>query len=137
MFIIQTLLFYKTLLPLQPERVNEVMDFYNAIYAILGERIKELRIHKGLNQEILAEKIQMGRASISNIEAGRQQLPISVLYKIADVLGTEVHLLMPTPSEISDYLQSQTDNSHLGDLVNKSNITDKNKETIIDLLKKL
>jgi transcriptional regulator with XRE-family HTH domain len=46
-------------------------NFTNALYEVIGRRIKELRNKMNLNQEELALKIGMGRASISNIELGR------------------------------------------------------------------
>jgi transcriptional regulator with XRE-family HTH domain len=65
------------------------------IYKIIGERIRTLRESLNLNQEDIADQIGMRRTSITNIEAGRQRLPIDTLYAIAGMLGVSVFDLLP------------------------------------------
>lgn len=56
-----------------------------SLYAALGRRIAEAR---GLmTQQQLAEKVEMSRASIANIERGNQSVSLFNLYVIADALG--------------------------------------------------
>ncbi|MBO4326195.1 MAG: helix-turn-helix transcriptional regulator [Clostridia bacterium] len=54
----------------------------------LGQRIKELRVSKtGLSQEKLALKIGMDRTYYASVEAGRRNISIVNIKKIADGLG--------------------------------------------------
>lgn len=56
----------------------------------VGEKIKELRKGRGLNQGVLAKRVGMSQASLSEIESGRTKLPASNnLLKIASVLGVD------------------------------------------------
>jgi len=50
---------------------------------------------KGLTQERLAELVSLTRTSITNIEKGRQKLPINTLYVLANALGAEARDLLP------------------------------------------
>lgn len=70
-------------------------------YVLLGERIKEARTISGLKQEAFANFLSLSRASIVNIEKGRQRPSIHLLWDIAKVLDIEVSSLLPqfSPSE--------------------------------------
>lgn len=65
------------------------------IYKIIGERIRTIRESLNLTQEDVADRIGMRRTSITNIEAGRQRLPIDTLYNIAGILGVSAFDLLP------------------------------------------
>lgn len=53
----------------------------------LGNRIKELRQKTGLSQEKFALKIEMDRTYFASVEAGRRNIAIINIKKIADGLG--------------------------------------------------
>ena len=53
----------------------------------LGQRIKELRQQAGLSQEKFALKIEMDRTYFASVEAGRRNISICNIKKIADGLG--------------------------------------------------
>lgn len=53
----------------------------------LGDRIKELRQKTGLSQERFALKIEMDRTYFASVEAGRRNIAIVNIKKIADGLG--------------------------------------------------
>ena len=61
----------------------------------LGKRIQELRKEKtGLSQEKFALKIEMDRTYFASVEAGRRNISIVNIKKIADGLGAELrHVL--------------------------------------------
>ncbi len=67
----------------------------NDLYYEIGKRIKAERETLGFAQKELADEVRLTRTSIVNIEAGRQRLPIHVLYAIADALGVSVSCLLP------------------------------------------
>ena len=60
------------------------------IIAIMGTRIKELRIQKGLSQEALADLVGLHRTYIGSVERGEKTITISSAKKIAD--GLEISL---------------------------------------------
>ncbi len=54
----------------------------------LGKRIRELRTNNtGLSQEKFAHKIEMDRTYFASVEAGKRNISIANLKKIADGLG--------------------------------------------------
>lgn len=65
------------------------------IYVYIGEQIRKRREKLNLSQEDIAKKVGMARASMSNIEAAKQKLPLSTLSRIADVLGCSVKDILP------------------------------------------
>ena len=55
---------------------------------LLGKRIKELRIRKGMKQEHLAEMINVDHTTISNIENGKNYPTLSNLENLLDALDS-------------------------------------------------
>lgn len=53
----------------------------------LGNRIRELRQQTGLSQEKFALKIGMDRTYFASVEAGKRNIAILNIKKIADGLG--------------------------------------------------
>lgn len=84
-----------------------MLEFSFVLYSILGERIKVKREELNLSQAELAEKINLGRTSISNIEKGKQQTPLHIIYSICSKLNTDVQSILPTFSEIEEARQDK------------------------------
>jgi transcriptional regulator with XRE-family HTH domain len=80
-----------------------MVDLEN-FYADLGQRIREERIRHGLTQKKLAEKVDLTRTSVTNIELGRQKLLVHTLIEIAAVLDVAPSILLPqeSPQESHD-----------------------------------
>lgn len=57
------------------------------ITILLGKRIQELRKQTGLSQEKFALKIGMDRTYFASVEAGKRNVAIRNIKKIADGLG--------------------------------------------------
>jgi transcriptional regulator with XRE-family HTH domain len=53
-----------------------------------------------LSQDKLAKRLGISRASIVNIEAGRQHAPLNLLWKIAQLLNVELTMLIPQRAEL-------------------------------------
>jgi DNA-binding XRE family transcriptional regulator len=72
------------------------------LYREVGRKIREARERCGekLSQEKLAKRLQVSRASIVNIEAGRQHAPLHLLWRIAEALGTDLALLIPRRQDL-------------------------------------
>ena len=59
----------------------------------LGNRIRELRLAKGLSQERFALSIEMDRTYFSAVEAGKRNIAIRNIEKIAKGLGLSLEEL--------------------------------------------
>ncbi|MBO0947239.1 helix-turn-helix domain-containing protein [Fibrella forsythiae] len=61
----------------------------------IGERIKAIRIAKGLTQEEAGSKLGLTQSTFANYEAGRQNFSVEVLERVAKSLDVElVDLIM-------------------------------------------
>ena len=59
------------------------------------DRLRELRIEKGLTQIQLAEELKMSRGTIGNYEAGvRKNLRLEDLEAVADYFNVEIDYLL-------------------------------------------
>jgi transcriptional regulator with XRE-family HTH domain len=72
----------------------------SSIYAALGELVREHREGQGMSQGALGKRIGLSRASIANIERGRQRIPLHHLYRMADALGVKAHTLLPNLDDL-------------------------------------
>src|SRR5260370_19597811 len=71
-------------------------------YLLLGRRIAERRNASKLTQAQLAERIGSARTSVTNLERGRQQMPLHQLLRIAEVLEVDLKDLIPSSNEVHD-----------------------------------
>jgi transcriptional regulator with XRE-family HTH domain len=74
----------------------------NSLYIEIGKKIKNARNAKNLSQANLAKASSLSRTSITNIEKGRQHLPLHTLYAIANALETKVAELLPSQNQPSE-----------------------------------
>lgn len=65
------------------------------IYPVIGQRIRRRRKNLQLTQEALAPRLGMSRASLANIETGRQRLLVDQLYSVAEALNLTPGDLLP------------------------------------------
>lgn len=72
------------------------------LYKRLGTAIKERRKQLGLTQEQLSNQLELSRASLANIETGRQRLLVHQLYRLAGCLAVRVIALLPESDEVED-----------------------------------
>jgi transcriptional regulator with XRE-family HTH domain len=74
----------------------------DALYPIIGRRIREGRgsCAQKYSQAKLASLLGVSRASIVNIEAGRQHATLDLLWRIANALGVELVDLIPRRAEL-------------------------------------
>jgi transcriptional regulator with XRE-family HTH domain len=76
----------------------KVNESQKRLYIELGKNIKEAR-GKRLSQADLAKASSLTRTSITNIEKGRQHLPLHTLYAIANALKVSVAELLPNQNQ--------------------------------------
>ena len=65
------------------------------IYQEFGRRLRSARKAAQLTQEALAERVSMSRTSITNIEKGRQHIPLHTFFKLATAVGIPPGRLLP------------------------------------------
>lgn len=65
------------------------------VYRMFGDRVRELREERSVTQEELAKRVQLSRASITNIERGRQRVLLHQMVNIAAALDAKPSELMP------------------------------------------
>jgi len=63
-------------------------------YGTLGDRVADLRKEEGLTQKELAERADISTPFVSDIENDKRNVSSSVLYQIAEALGTSLDYLM-------------------------------------------
>lgn len=72
------------------------------IYRLLGARIAMRRSELNLSQAGLALRVNMSRASVANVEAGRQRLPLHQVYRFLQALRlNNISALLPAPPHVS------------------------------------
>jgi transcriptional regulator with XRE-family HTH domain len=78
------------------------MDDVEGLYPAIGRKIRAARERSTprLSQDKLAKRLGISRASIVNIEAGRQHAPLNLLWKIAQLLNVELTMLIPQRAEL-------------------------------------
>ncbi len=59
------------------------------LYRMIGIRIRQERERRGWTQGELADRVGLGRTSMTNIEAGRQRLLVHQLWQISRVLSIQ------------------------------------------------
>ena len=99
-----------------------------ALYKRLGATIKGQRRALGLTQQQLAKQLGISRASLANVETGRQRVLVHQLYELAEQLNVNVQELLPESSE-ADALQT------LDDLLFSKNVSVSQRQQIATLLK--
>lgn len=62
--------------------------------ATVGDRIREIREHKKLTQDQLANKAHLSKGFLSDVENNKKNISSHLLLKIAEVLGASVEYLL-------------------------------------------
>jgi len=71
----------------------------NEVYRRLGSLAAARRRGQGLTQEAVGERVGLSRASIANIEAGKQRILLHTIYALLDALSLHrLEDLLPQPS---------------------------------------
>lgn len=79
------------------------MEDSKSINKILGARVKDLRLQKGLSQEQLAEILELHEKGVSQIENGRNFVTSKLLAKIVNFFQVAPYVLFtPKPQIMLD-----------------------------------
>lgn len=60
------------------------------LYILIGERIKKLRLERGMTQQALAYECDIEKPNLSRIENGNTNPTIKSLWKISCALGVKL-----------------------------------------------
>lgn len=64
------------------------------LYRLVGKKIREVRETKKLSQQALADMCNFEKSNMSRIEAGKNNLTLKTLEKIANGLGVKIKDLL-------------------------------------------
>lgn len=97
-------------------------------YTLIGQRIRQARLHIGITQEYLSELVEVTPAFVGHIERGERSVSLITLLKIAMVLNVS-----------TDYLFSMEDTTEDGEVINAivqmiSHRPLETKEAILDIV---
>ena len=67
--------------------------FMENIKVNFGKRVKQLRVSNGYSQEKLAEISDLDRTYIPGIEAGKRNVSLEIINKLAKAFEIEIHKL--------------------------------------------
>jgi len=75
---------------------------FDDLYRELGRKIRQARERQSqkLSQGALAQRLGISRASMVNIEGGRQRAPLHLLWQIAELLRSDLTSLVPSRDEM-------------------------------------
>lgn len=103
------------------------------IYRNLGIRIRELRKSFRQTQDQLAKQVGISRASLANIEAGRQQVLVHHLFALASALQLDSPAqLLLTPQARSRSSAASSSSSSLP--LAEGGLTEKQRREVLSLM---
>jgi len=77
------------------DRTISVAAPQNPFYFHLGRKIRDARNAAKITQAELARAVKLSRTSVTNIEKGRQPVPVHLLVEMSQVLGVRASELIP------------------------------------------
>ncbi len=82
-------------------KITNLTNIQTITFTIMDilKNIKEIRAEKSINQDVIADALQIDTSAVSNIENGKRELRVSELAKIANCLGVEVLDLFTYPEK--------------------------------------
>jgi len=87
------------------------------IYFVLGERIRAFRRQCDLTQEEFSDQVGLSRASIANIESGRQRIYLHDLDRMSEIFGIKLGDLIGDPQsenvELNEMARLAAENASL------------------------
>ena len=65
------------------------------IRTIYGNRLRQIRLEKGVSQEALAAAAELHRTYVSSVERGQRNVSIVNIARLADALGVPIREFFP------------------------------------------
>lgn len=76
-------------------------------YSRLGEKIRDLRVSKGLSQEKAAESLGISRVSLSQIENGERKITAEEIAKLSELFNIACDVLLDLKQEAFVHLENE------------------------------
>lgn len=89
----------------------------------VGQRIRELRLKRGLGQEDLAEKLNTTKQTISRYENGDRAANQDILFELSSILNVSINEFFPKKEEKQDN-KIETIAAHIDDDVTEEELED-------------
>lgn len=72
------------------------------LYRAVGAKVRAVRENRepSLTQRRLADLLGIERTSVTNLEKGRQRVPLHVLYRLCDALSLKLEDVLPPLDEV-------------------------------------
>lgn len=77
---------------------------FKSLESIVGQRLKEMRIKKGLSQEDLSLETGLDRSYISMVERGKRNPTLIVIFRLCEILDIQ-------PSALVKHVERDYENS--------------------------
>ncbi len=90
----------------------------------IGDKIRELRVRKGLTQEAVADSLGMSLTNYGYIEQGRVNVNIPKLEKIANFFETDIFELISLGEKNVYYVNTIQDSTQSGLILTQNNYQD-------------
>lgn len=74
----------------------------------IGKKLRDARIHSGLTQENVAERIEVSRQTISNWENEKSYPDIVSVIKLSDLYSISLDVLLKGDVEMMEHLEEST-----------------------------
>jgi transcriptional regulator with XRE-family HTH domain len=74
--------------------------YASLVNELFGERMSRARRYRKISQAELGRKVGLSRASIANLEGGKQNVQLHQVFSIAIALDVVVHELLPDAREV-------------------------------------
>jgi len=81
----------------------------------VGQRVKKFRKERGLSQEKLAEKLDVSRPVVSQIEKGKRKIKVEDVFKLAEILDFSIEELIGTKDPIKVEIESESSQESAGE----------------------
>nr|DAP33617.1 MAG TPA: repressor protein [Caudoviricetes sp.] len=102
--------------------------------SLTGQRIKDLRLSKGMAAEELAAKVGVAKTSIYRYETGAiEKMPATVLVSIADVLGVSTAYLLGVTNNPNETQQNKSTENEIVTLV--QSMSEDEKQMLLKIIK--
>ncbi|MEJ7862403.1 MAG: helix-turn-helix transcriptional regulator [Pyrinomonadaceae bacterium] len=102
-------------------------------YAEVGRLIQAKRNENGMSQEHLAQQLdpKVTRASIANIEAGKQRVLAHTLVQLSKALSVDLTLLIPSYASTQLLMKQSSTNNVKSELTRKLDLPNKEYKKIM------
>ncbi|MBO4126336.1 helix-turn-helix domain-containing protein [Streptococcus suis] len=92
--------------------------------SLLPQRLKELRLHHGLTQTQLGEKVGIKQNTFTNWENGKRTPSIEDIIKLSNIFNVSIDYLLGLSNEKSHYIDPSEENKRIRTEVALLEITD-------------